>query len=91
MMVNYDLPWNPNRIEQRFGRIHRIGQQRPCHLWNLVAHQTREGQVFKRLFEKIEQQRGVYGDQVYAGAPDPSDPRRRRPGPRRVHERDHRG
>ncbi|MCY4632701.1 MAG: helicase-related protein, partial [bacterium] len=65
MMVNYDLPWNPNRIEQRFGRIHRIGQQRPCHLWNLVAHETREGKVFTRLFEKIEQQRGVYGDQVY--------------------------
>ena len=65
MMVNYDLPWNPNRIEQRFGRIHRIGQTRPCHLWNLVAHETREGQVFKRLFEKIEQQRGTYGDQVY--------------------------
>ena len=65
MMVNYDLPWNPNRIEQRFGRIHRIGQQRPCHLWNLVAHETREGQVFTRLFEKIEQQRGAYGDQVY--------------------------
>ena len=65
MMVNYDLPWNPNRIEQRFGRIHRIGQQRPCHLWNLVAHETREGQVFTRLFEKIEQQRGVYGEQVY--------------------------
>ena len=65
MMVNYDLPWNPNRIEQRFGRIHRIGQQRPCHLWNLVAHETREGVVFTRLFEKIEQQRGVYGDQVY--------------------------
>ena len=57
--------WNPNRIEQRFGRIHRIGQQRPCHLWNLVAHETREGRVFTRLFEKIEQQRGVYGDQVY--------------------------
>ena len=65
MMVNYDLPWNPNRIEQRFGRIHRIGQQRPCHLWNMVAHETREGVVFARLFEKIEQQRGVYGDQVY--------------------------
>ncbi|MCY3924838.1 MAG: helicase-related protein [bacterium] len=65
MMVNYDLPWNPNRIEQRFGRIHRIGQQRPCHLWNLVAHETREGKVFTRLFEKIEQQKGVYGDQVY--------------------------
>ena len=65
MMVNYDLPWNPNRIEQRFGRIHRIGQERPCHLWNLVAHKTREGQVFARLFDKIEQQRGVFGDQVY--------------------------
>ncbi len=65
MMVNYDLPWNPNRIEQRFGRIHRIGQSRPCHMWNLVAHETREGQVFQRLFQKIEQQRGVFGDQVY--------------------------
>jgi len=65
LMVNYDLPWNPNRIEQRFGRIHRIGQDRPCHLWNLVAHQTREGEVFKRLFEKIEEQRLIYGDQVY--------------------------
>ncbi len=65
MVVNYDLPWNPNRIEQRFGRVHRIGQQRPCHLWNLVAHQTREGKVFERLFAKIEEQRGVYGDQVY--------------------------
>ncbi len=65
MMVNYDLPWNPNRIEQRFGRIHRIGQQRRCHMWNMVAHETREGVVFTRLFEKIEQQRVVYGDQVY--------------------------
>ena len=65
MVVNYDLPWNPNRIEQRFGRVHRIGQQRPCHLWNLVAFETREGQVFERLFAKIEEQRGVYGDQVY--------------------------
>ena len=65
LMVNYDLPWNPNRIEQRFGRIHRIGQSRPCHMWNLVAHKTREGKVFERLFQKIEQQRGVFGDQVY--------------------------
>ena len=65
MVVNYDLPWNPNRIEQRFGRVHRIGQQRPCHLWNLVAYETREGKVFERLFAKIEEQRGVYGDQVY--------------------------
>ena len=65
MVVNYDLPWNPNRIEQRFGRVHRIGQHRPCHLWNLVAFETREGKVFDRLFAKIEEQRGVYGDQVY--------------------------
>ncbi len=65
LVVNYDLPWNPNRIEQRFGRVHRIGQHRPCHLWNLVAHETREGKVFERLFAKIEEQRGTYGDQVY--------------------------
>jgi superfamily II DNA/RNA helicase len=41
LMVNYDLPWNPNRLEQRFGRIHRIGQTEVCHLWNLVAKETR--------------------------------------------------
>ena len=40
LMVNYDLPWNPNRIEQRFGRIHRIGQTEVCHLWNLIAEET---------------------------------------------------
>jgi hypothetical protein len=65
LMANYDLPWNPNRIEQRFGRIHRIGQKLPCHLWNLLAKTTREGKVFERLFQKIEQQRLTYGDQVY--------------------------
>src|SRR5262249_307533 len=43
LMVNYDLPWNPNRLEQRFGRIHRIGQTEVCHCWNLVAADTREG------------------------------------------------
>lgn len=53
LMVNYDLPWNPNRLEQRFGRIHRIGQQEVCHLWNLVAKETREGDVYFRLLEKI--------------------------------------
>ena len=56
LMVNYDLPWNPNRIEQRFGRIHRIGQTEVCHLWNLVADDTREGEVFPRL---LEQDRGA--------------------------------
>lgn len=65
LMVNYDLPWNPNRIEQRFGRIHRIGQTEVCHLWNLVAYQTREGAVFDRLLQKIEEQRKALGQQVY--------------------------
>ncbi|MFZ4809552.1 MAG: DEAD/DEAH box helicase [Hyphomicrobiaceae bacterium] len=37
LMVNYDLPWNPNKLEQRFGRIHRIGQTEVCHLWNLAG------------------------------------------------------
>lgn len=65
LMVNYDLPWNPNRIEQRFGRIHRIGQTEVCHLWNLVASNTREGQVFQRLLDKIEQQSKAYQGKVY--------------------------
>jgi superfamily II DNA or RNA helicase len=53
LMVNYDLPWNPNRLEQRFGRIHRIGQTEVCHLWNLVADQTREGEVYAALLNKL--------------------------------------
>ncbi len=65
LMVNYDLPWNPNRIEQRFGRVHRIGQREVCHLWNLVAEETREGAVFQRLFDKLEEQRRALGDQVF--------------------------
>ncbi|MEV4746323.1 helicase-related protein [Streptosporangium sp. NPDC049248] len=65
LMVNYDLPWNPNRIEQRFGRIHRIGQTEVCHLWNLVAIGTREGDVFYRLLEKIEEQRRAYKGKVF--------------------------
>ncbi|RJP72902.1 MAG: DUF3883 domain-containing protein [Candidatus Abyssobacteria bacterium SURF_17] len=65
LMVNYDLPWNPNRIEQRFGRIHRIGQTEVCHLWNLVAHETREGEVYHRLLKKIDEQRKALGGQVF--------------------------
>jgi len=65
LMVNYDLPWNPNRIEQRFGRIHRIGQEEVCRLWNLVAEDTREGEVFTRLLAKIEEQREAYGGKVF--------------------------
>ena len=66
LMINYDLPWNPNRLEQRMGRIHRYGQQREVHVINLVASDTREGAVFTRLFEKIETIRTQLGkDRVY--------------------------
>lgn len=65
LMVNYDLPWNPNRIEQRFGRIHRIGQSEVCRLWNLVAANTREGEVFATLLNKIDEQRRAYGGKVF--------------------------
>ena len=65
LMVNYDLPWNPARIEQRFGRIHRIGQTEVCHLWNLVADETREGDVYARLLRKIEEQRRALGDGIF--------------------------
>lgn len=65
LMVNYDLPWNPNRLEQRFGRIHRFGQTEVCHLWNLVAHETREGAVYQRLFEKLDEERTALGGKVF--------------------------
>lgn len=65
LMVNYDLPWNPNRIEQRFGRIHRIGQREVCHLWNMVANETREGSVFQKLFDKLEIVRAALGGRVF--------------------------
>lgn len=65
LMVNYDLPWNPNRLEQRFGRIHRIGQTEVCHLWNLVAYETREGDVYRTLLEKLEASRGALGGKVF--------------------------
>jgi SNF2 family DNA or RNA helicase len=65
LMVNYDLPWNPNRLEQRFGRIHRIGQTEVCHLWNLVAEETREGDVYRRLLEKLDQARQSLGGRVF--------------------------
>jgi len=65
LMVNYDLPWNPNRLEQRFGRIHRIGQTEVCHLWNLVAAETREGEVYNLLLRKLEQEREALGGKVF--------------------------
>ncbi|WP_257287425.1 helicase-related protein, partial [Endozoicomonas sp. SESOKO2] len=65
LMVNYDLPWNPNRLEQRFGRIHRIGQTEVCHLWNIVANETREGDVFQKLFDKLEIEKAALGGRVF--------------------------
>lgn len=65
LMVNYDLPWNPNRLEQRFGRIHRIGQNEVCHVWNLVAIETREGEVYSRLFTKLEEARKALKGKVF--------------------------
>ncbi len=65
LMINYDLPWNPNRLEQRFGRIHRIGQTEVCHLWNLVAENTRESEVFLRLLKKIEMESKALGGAIF--------------------------
>ncbi len=53
-MANYDIPWNPARLEQRMGRIHRYGQKRDVRIVNLVAGSTREGRVLQVLLEKLE-------------------------------------
>ena len=55
LMVNYDIPWNPMRLEQRMGRIHRYGQEKDCLIFNFVATNTAEGRVLQKLFDRIEQ------------------------------------
>ncbi|BDQ01544.1 helicase-related protein [Ignavibacterium sp.] len=66
LMINYDIPWNPNRLEQRMGRIHRYGQQREVFIYNLVANDTREGKVLLRLFEKLNEIKEAFGnDKVF--------------------------
>jgi len=55
LMVNYDIPWNPVRLEQRMGRIHRYGQEKNCLIFNFVTTNTREGRVLQKLFERVEQ------------------------------------
>ncbi len=65
LMINYDLPWNPNRLEQRFGRIHRIGQTEVCHLWNLVSAETREGAVYARLLQKLAAENAALQGKVF--------------------------
>ena len=64
-MDNWYLPWNPNWVEQRFGRIYRICQTEVCHLWNLVDRETREGEVYHRLLEKLNAEREALGGQVF--------------------------
>lgn len=65
-MINYDIPWNPNKLEQRMGRIHRIGQKNEVAIFNLVAANTREGDVMIRLLDKMEKMRDDLGsDLVY--------------------------
>jgi len=66
LMINYDLPWNPNRLEQRMGRIHRYGQTKEVFVFNLVAEDTREGRVLRRLFEKMDEIKAALGsDKVF--------------------------
>ncbi|MEN3184791.1 MAG: helicase-related protein, partial [Atribacterota bacterium] len=66
LMVNYDIPWNPNRLEQRMGRIHRYGQRKEVHIYNLVASDTREGKVLEAMFRKLERIREALGsDRVF--------------------------
>ena len=66
LMINYDIPWNPNRLEQRMGRIHRYGQQKDVYIFNLVAENTREGKVLARMFDKLEEIRNALGsDKVF--------------------------
>jgi superfamily II DNA or RNA helicase len=62
IMVNYELPWNPNRLEQRIGRIHRYGQDKEVKVWNFTFEDTREGEIFDMLQEKVESIRGKLGN-----------------------------
>lgn len=65
LMINYDLPWNPNRLEQRMGRIHRIGQEQDVFIFNFVAANTVEGRVLEKLLQKLDEIRKAMGDRVF--------------------------
>lgn len=65
-MINYDIPWNPNRLEQRMGRIHRYKQDEDVHIFNFVAENTREGAVLATLLDKLNEIRNSIGtDKVF--------------------------
>jgi SNF2 family DNA or RNA helicase len=55
ILFNYDIPWNPNRLEQRMGRIHRYGQTKDCLIFNFVATNTIEGRVLQKLLDKLQE------------------------------------
>lgn len=66
LMINFDIPWNPVRLEQRVGRIHRYGQEKDCQIFNFVAQNTREGRVLQKLLERLAEIREDLGsDQVF--------------------------
>lgn len=65
LMINYDIPWNPMRLEQRMGRIHRIGQTNDVYVFNFAATNTVEGQIVTRLMVKLDEIRGTLGDRVF--------------------------
>jgi len=65
LMINYDIPWNPNRLEQRMGRIHRYGQKKEVFVFNLVARDTQEGRVLLTLFKKLDIIKDKLGDKVF--------------------------
>jgi superfamily II DNA or RNA helicase len=66
LMINYDLPWTPTRLEQRMGRIHRYGQKYEVTIYNLVATTTREGMVLHALSDRLERMRqGLGQDRVF--------------------------
>ena len=62
LLINWDIPWNPNRLEQRMGRIHRYGQKSDVIVFNMVASNTREGQVLKKVLNKLDIIREQLGD-----------------------------
>ena len=65
-LINWDIPWNPNRLEQRMGRVHRYGQKGDVKIYNLVAQNTREGAVLETVLHKLDVMREQLGeDRVY--------------------------
>ncbi|HIE29752.1 TPA: DUF3883 domain-containing protein [Candidatus Poribacteria bacterium] len=76
-LINWDIPWNPNRLEQRMGRIHRYGQKDDVWVYNLVATNTREGKVLEKVLKKLDVMREQMGedrvydvvDELYEGVP----------------------